>query len=180
MLVELRELRLRHPHAHPPGRGYKNASNPLDVFCRNFLCSLYTGSHQRIAVFGALAEDGSQMFRSYGTANSDTFMDFARQLKARFGKVAIIMDRAPWHASKKTELMMREEKIIPVFLPTGSPYLNAVEACWQRAKRHLLVSEYYPTFGQMKEAVSDFFRTTRFGLDIMKHLYRTPPVAENL
>ena len=24
----------------------------------------------------------------------------------------------------------------------------------------------------MKEAVSDFFRTTRFGLDIMKYLYR--------
>ena len=140
----------------------------------------YTGSHQRIAVFGALAEDGSQLFRSYGTANSDTFMDFVRQLKARFGKVAIIMDRAPWHASKKTASMMREEGVIPVFLPTGSPYLNAVEACWQRAKRHLLVSEYYPTFGQMKEAVSDFFRTTRFGLDIMKYLYRNPPVAENL
>ena len=140
----------------------------------------YTGSHQRIAVFGALAENGAQMFRSYKTANSDAFMDFVRQLKARFGKVAIIMDKAPWHASKKTTRMMREENVVQVFLPTGSPYLSAVEACWQRAKRHLLVAEHYPTFGRMKEAVSNFFKTTRFGLDIMKYLYRNPPAVENI
>ena len=139
----------------------------------------YTGSHRRIAVFGALAEDGAQLFRSYDGANSDTFVDFARCLKARFGKVAIIMDRAPWHASKTVRLL-REEQVVPVYLPAGSPYLNAVEACWQRAKRRLVVAEHYPKFDQLKDAVSEYFRTTRFGLDIWHYLYRNPPAVENI
>ena len=88
-------------------------------------------------------------------------------------------DRAPWHASK-TARLLREEQAVPVYLPAGSPYLNAVEACWQRAKRRLVVAEHYPKFDQLKDAVSEYFRTTRFGLDIWHYLYRNPPAVENI
>ena len=61
-----------------------------------------------------------------------------------------------------------------VFLPKGSPYLNPVEACWQKGKRELLVSEYYETFAMMCAAVSGYYRTVRFNLDLYSYLYRSP------
>jgi len=58
-----------------------------------------------------------------------------------------------------------------VYLPRGSPYPSPVEACWQRGKRDLLVSEYYGTFAAMCAAISEYYRTARFKLDVYGYLY---------
>ena len=52
----------------------------------------------------------------------------------------------------------RENKNIKIiYLPKGSPFLNAMEECWHRGKRVLLVSEYYKTFLEMHQAVSLYY-----------------------
>ena len=53
-----------------------------------------TGSHQRTCVFGALTLKGRQLFRQYVKFNQDTFLDFLKQVKKRFGKVVMLTDRA--------------------------------------------------------------------------------------
>jgi len=58
-------------------------------------------------------------------------------------------------------------------LPRGSPYPSPVEACRQRGKRDLPVSEYHGTFAAMCAAVSGYCRTARFGLDVYEYLYRS-------
>ena len=61
-----------------------------------------------------------------------------------------------------------------VYLPKGSPYLNAVEECWHQGKRILLISEYYRTFADMCNAAITYCRTVRFKLDIVRYASRNP------
>ena len=56
-----------------------------------------------------------------------------------------------------------------IYLPKGSPYLNAMEKCWYPGKRVLLVSK---TFQDMHRAVSLYYRTVRFKLDLLKFASR--------
>ncbi len=58
------------------------------------------------------------------------------------------------------------------YLPKGSPGYNAVEECWRQGKDDLLVSKYYPKFFNLKSAIANYYRPTRFKLDITKYLFR--------
>ena len=90
-----------------------------------------------------------------------------------FGKIAVTADRAPQHRSKLVKEFLRNNKDVRmIYLPKGSPYLNAMEECWHQGKRVLLVSEYYKTFQDMHRAVSLYYRTARFKLYILKFTSR--------
>lgn len=133
----------------------------------------YTGSHKRIAVYGSIAKDGRQLFRTYEQFNASTFIEYLKELQRHFGRVAVITDRASPHRAKRVRRLLRANKNIRIiYLPKGSPYLNAVEECWHQGKRVLLMSEYYRTFADMCNAISLYFRTARFNLDIMKYANR--------
>ena len=94
-------------------------------------------------------------------------------IKAIFGKAVAVVDRASPHRAKSVKELLRENKNIKIiYLPKGSPYLNAVEECWHQGKRVLLVSEYYKTFTDMCSAISTYYRTARFTLDILKFANR--------
>jgi transposase len=63
--------------------------------------------------------------------------------------------------------------MIVEYLPKGSPEFSAVEECWRQGKDDLLVSKYYPSFTNLKAAaITDYYRTKRFNLDIAKYLMR--------
>ena len=47
-----------------------------------------------------------------------------------------------------------------------------MEECWHQGKRALLMSEYYRTLADMRNAIPLHFRTARFNLDIMKYANR--------
>ena len=59
---------------------------------------------------------------------------------------------------KMSGLLWPVLRIISIYLPKGSPYLNAVEECWHQGKRILLVSEYYRTFADMCNAIITYYR----------------------
>ena len=93
---------------------------------------------------------------------------YLKELQRHFGKAVIITDRAPQHRSKMVRKFLRENKNIRImYFPKGSPYLNAVEECWRQGKHRLLVSEYYRTFSDMCRAVSTYYRTARFHLELI-------------
>ena len=133
-----------------------------------------TGSRKRTIVFGCLSLDGKQLFKQYDEFKSVTFVDYLKQIQKRFGKCIVFVDRATPHCSKITAKYLAENKntIRLEYFPVGSPEFNAVEECWRQGKYQIL-STYYPLFDFLKDTISQYYRTTRFKLDIVKYLMRT-------
>ena len=76
------------------------------------------------------------------------------------------------HRSKQVKEFLRSSSK-GVKTVKGSPYLNAMEECWHRGKHALLVSEYYKTFSDMCGAISAYYRTARFNLELSRYANRT-------
>jgi len=85
------------------------------------------------------------------------------------------MDKAsPHYKSKKVQKYFEEniDTLIPVYLPTASPEFMIMEEIWNIAKRDLFVIQFYQTFSDLKNRITRYFRTKRFGLDMMNYLLR--------
>ena len=138
----------------------------------------YTGNHDRVVVYGAVSKDGRQFFRTYDRFNAKAFVRYLREMHWRFGKVAVMVDRASPHRARLVKKLLKDNRDIRIiYLPKGSPYLNAIEECWHQAKRVLLVSEYYLTLSDLWNRVSEYFRTVRYSLDIIQYANRKTPLA---
>ena len=134
---------------------------------------LTTGSHRRTAVFGALAENRTQLFRQYKTADSDAFLPYLKELHRKYPNMILFMDRATYHkkeARVKKYLRKHRETIQVQWFPPGFPEANPVEECWNQGKDSILGSTFYPTFEEFKDAISKYYRTTKFKLDLYKYL----------
>ncbi len=135
----------------------------------------YTGRHESLAVYGTITTNGSQLFRVYEKFNCITFVEYLKKLNYKYGKIALMSDRTSVHKSKKVkEFLADNPNVKLIWLPKGSPYLNMIEQCWKISKYALLVSEYYAMFGIMNKAVSEYFRVTKFKLDVVNYIFRNP------
>ena len=95
----------------------------------------YTGSHRRIMVYGSIAKDGRQFFKTYERFDATAFVRYLKEMQRHFGKAAVVTDRASPRRAKLVRKLLRENKNIRiVYLPKGSPYLNAVKECRRRGK----------------------------------------------
>ena len=84
-------------------------------------------------------------------------------------------DRASVHKSRKVkEYLTNNRDVKLIWLPKGPSYLNMMEQCWKTSKYALLVSEYYTMFAIMNKAVSEYFRVTKFKLDVANYIFRNP------
>ena len=134
-----------------------------------------TGSHKNSCIFGAISMEGKQIFRQHNRFNGDTFLNFLKKIHTKFPKCYLFMDKAsPHYKSKKILKYFEENKdtLIPVYLPTASPEFMVMEEIWNIAKRDLLVLQYYPSFADLKNKISRYFRTKRFNLNMIKYLLR--------
>ncbi len=86
----------------------------------------------------------------------------------------MFVDSANQHRSKKVkEYLQRNLNNVKIeYFPVGSPELNAVQECWIQDRGNVL-SSYYPSFSYIKTAISNYYRTMRFNLDIKKYLLRS-------
>ncbi|CAN5648181.1 hypothetical protein BH23THE1_BH23THE1_28100 [soil metagenome] len=96
-------------------------------------------------------------------------MSYLEQVKKKFRKFIIFLDRATQHRSKKVEEYFQHnlESIKVGYFPVGSAYLTAVKERWRQGKYNIL-SNYYSSFSQVKQAISNFYRKRRFKLGIKK------------
>ena len=184
---ELWSVAIDHPLGHASTRGFcPSIFNHEAIFIHDVIVGRkywspvghsisvpYTGSHKRIVAYGSISRDGRQLFRTYEKFDGFTFVQYLKDLHRHFGKVVVTADRAPQHRSKLVkEFLHNNNDVRMIYLPKGSPYLNAMEECWHQGKRILLVSEYYKTFQDMHRAVSLYYRAVRFKLDILKYASR--------
>ena len=125
-------------------------------------------------LFGALSVDGKQLFRQHNQFDSHSFIRYLDEVREKFKKFVIFLDRATPHRSKIVQeyLQRNKESMRVEYFPGGSPEFNAVEECWRQGKYNIL-SSYYPSFSHLKQVISQYFRTTRFNLDIKKYLLRS-------
>ena len=123
-------------------------------------------------VYGAIAKDGRQFFRTHERFDAPTFVGYLKEMQRHFGKV-VVMDRASPHRAKSVKKLLRENRNTKIiYLPKGSPVHQPVEECWRQGKQALLVSEYYRTFADMRNAVITHYRIVRFKLDILKFVHK--------
>ena len=133
---------------------------------------LSTGSHKLIVMSGVVFEDGSQLFRSYSIADSDSFLDYLKNLLRKHPKIILYIDKAPWHREKRVKHFISHNKyrLKIRWFPSGHPELNPMEETWNQGKEIVLGSHYYSTFSEFKNEVIIFYRTKRFKLDLYKYL----------
>jgi len=135
----------------------------------------YVGNHESLAVYGTITINGDQLFRIYKKFNGITFVEYLKEIHYKYGKIALILDRASVHKSKKVKDFLTDNPDVKlIWLPKGSAYLNMIEQCWKISKHVLLVSEYYAMFAIMNKAVSEYFRITKFKLDVVNYIFRNP------
>ena len=133
-----------------------------------------TGSHSKTIAFGVLSLDGKQLFRQYQRFDSQSFIAYLEDVKKKFRKFIMIVDRATQHRSRmvKEYLQRNLETIRMEYFPVGSPEFNAVEECWRQGKYSILSNCPY-SLSHLKEMISQYYRTRRFNLDIKKYLFRS-------
>jgi len=131
-----------------------------------------TGSHRRTCVFGALSVNGRQVFRQYAGTTQDSFVKFLHILRRKFVKFVLFTDKPPWHRGKKAGKFLEQHStaIRVEWFPTCSPELNPVEECWKQGKNDVMGNRLYENFDALCSAVSKYYRTKRFKLDLYKYL----------
>jgi hypothetical protein len=97
---------------------------------------IVTGSHKKTCVFGPLTIDGKQLFRQYKTFDQYSFISYLQELKRKFHKFILFLDRAPPQHCRSQRV---KAYVIIECLPKGSADLSAVEECWS-----ILPSVYKP------------------------------------
>lgn len=132
------------------------------------------GRKQKTCVFGALTEDGQQLFRQYPKCNQDYFLKYIKELKRKFKQMILYLDRAPWHKTSKkvNQYLNKHQATIKVkWLPPKWPELNPVESCWRQGKNdNRLGLKYYPTFQDFKSSITTYYRIKHFKINVFKYL----------
>ncbi len=104
--------------------------------------------------------------------NGPIFTEFLHQLKYRYRRLILLIDRAPWHRSKlvKTFLDENHSWLHVLYFPANAPEMNPVEECWRQMKNDVVGSTFHPTFQQLKSALTKYLRTKHYKHNIFKYL----------
>ncbi len=61
------------------------------------------GAHHKTIIYGVLSLDGKQLFRQYKRFDSQSFIAYLEEIKKKFNKFIMFVDRATQHRSKMVE-----------------------------------------------------------------------------
>ena len=94
--------------------------------------------------------------------DSHSFISYLEEVKKKFKKFVIFVDRATQHRSKVVQeyLQRNEDSMRIEYFPVGSPEFNAVEECWRQGKYNIL-SNYYSSFSQLKQVISQYYQNNK-------------------
>ena len=134
----------------------------------------YTGSHKKVTVYGVIAGDKTQMFRIHERFDSATSIRYLDELRRKYEKIAVTVDGAAPHRSKAVmDYLARHHATVALRrFPAGAPHMNVVEETRHRSKLETQVCEYHGSLGSMRKNLAEYFRTTKFELDLFKYLQR--------
>ena len=85
------------------------------------------GSHYKTIIYSILSLDGKQLFRQYEKFDSQSFIAYLEEIRKKFNKFILFVDRAAQHRSKIVEdyLQRNIEAIKIEYFPVGSPRVQS-------------------------------------------------------
>ena len=118
------------------------------------------GSPQYLHVFGAYNwHTGRVSYRTAAHKNSDSFVVFLEQLLAEYPrqKLILVMDNASYHHSKTTRaaLSLYEDRLLVIWLPTYSPFLNPIERFWLHFKQLAVANRLHRSLKALQDSVDE-------------------------
>ena len=122
-----------------------------------------------------MVTNGNQsFFRSYEKFNSIAFIDYLEAARRKFGKIFVIVDKAPQHKANDVKKYLRKNKDVKLaYLLRGSPHLSMIEEVWRQCKHVNVESEFYESIHEMRHTVMEYFRTHKFNLNMYQYFART-------
>jgi len=141
----------------------------------------YDGRRPKTAACGAMTADGRRFFRTYDRSGGRTFLRYLMEMCGHYGRVLVVMDGAPQHRTRDVKDFVADhpDAVRVMYLPAGTPEPGAIEQYRHQAKRDILVSEYYATFGEMRRTLSEYLRTSGPRPDVMKYIGRQSLVLKD-
>jgi len=75
------------------------------------------------------------------------------------GRIYVAWDNATTHADDEVEAVVRGAagRLVLLYLPTYSPWLNPIEMLWRHFRREVTHCELFPTGTALIAAAADFF-----------------------
>ncbi len=100
-----------------------------------------------------MGKDGFYM-RPADALNSETFIEFLKELRRVYPKFAMILDNAGYHKSLLVSRFIEStgEDIRLIYLPPYTPQLNRIEVQWRVLKR-LLAGRYFESVDELRDAI---------------------------
>jgi transposase len=115
------------------------------------------GSRDYLHVFG-----GYNWHSAYLTAthkNSDTFVAFLEHLLAEYPRqqLILVMDNASYHHSKTAHaaLSLYEDRLLVIWLPKYSPFLNPIERFWLHFKQLAVANRLHRSLKSLQASVDE-------------------------
>ncbi len=122
-------------------------------------------------------EGKKHLFRQYEIFNRDTFLSFLKIIHSKFPKCYLFMDKAsPHYRSKEvTKVFWRKQGYTNSCISSNyikSPEFMVIEEIWNIAKRDLFILRYYPSYADLKNKISQYFRTKKIYSNMRNYLLR--------
>lgn len=118
------------------------------------------GTPQHLHVCGAYNWHSARV--SYTTAhrkNSDTFIAFLEHLLDQYPRqhLILVMDNASYHHSKtvRAALSLWEHRLLVIWLPKYSPFLNPIERFWLHFKQLAVANRLHRSLDQLDQTITE-------------------------
>ena len=118
------------------------------------------GSPQYLHVFGGYNWHSGRV--SYLTAahkNSDTFVAFLEHVLEDYPRehLILVMDNASYHHSKTVQaaLSFFEDRLLVIWLPQYSPFLNPIERFWRHFKQLAVANRLHRSVEALRVSVDE-------------------------
>lgn len=133
---------------------------------------IVSGSKEKIFLFGALDQFGNLQHRRANKQNSDSFIAFLRMLLRIYPKIILVIDRAPWHMSRKTKMFLEcyKDRIAIIYLPRYNPESNPTEECWKQIRANVTTNTLFNSKEEMQKRISEFIGKNNFNINLCNYL----------
>jgi transposase len=129
---------------------------------------------QAVSCYGLLRADTGQMLLRFVDGRpvsqvTEDFLAWVCQRLARQGKRALLLiwDNASWHVSQRVRQWIKDHnrqakqtggvRILPCYLPSKSPWLNAIEPKWVHGKKAIAEPSRKLSATEVLHRVTDYF-----------------------
>ena len=104
--------------------------------------------------------------------NSETFVEFLKELRQEYGRLVILLDNASYHRYRAVNEFVKSTcgEIKLAYLPPYTPQLNPIEIQW-RVLKEMLAGKYFESTDDLVGAIADLIDSGQMRpVRLMKYL----------